>query len=306
MNNFDDLLNNSPIEEQTGQLSKEDYAAKKQAERDAVFALSDDAAMGIAENGGDYRQFLDVQATFSRYSAVNALLIYAQQGLLPNEKATRLADYDSWKNQGGYVKPGQTGISILEPHEYTKEDGSPGTGYNIKKVFDISQVDTRKVKAKPTPSYTERQILGALISKYPMKIVGLDELPAGNFGESTAHLGAMTDHDGSILVRKGMEFSDTFRSVAYEMACAEVATDPELSPEQEFSAYSATYLLCKKYGADTQGFSFDKVNSIFDGLDAQEIKGELTQIRDAADNISGRMARQLGAQEKAARNQEAR
>jgi len=293
MSNFDDLLYNSPTEQNGAQLSKEDYAAKKQAEREAAFELSDNAALEVAGNGDMFQQYLDVQSTFSRYSAVNALLIMAQM-----PEATRLGDFGHWKGQGGYVKPGQTAISILEPHEYTKEDGSPGTGYNVKKVFDVSQVDTRKVRSAPPPSYTERQILGALISKYPLPIKGVDELPD--------NLGAMTDHDGSILVRKGMEFSDTFRSVAYEMASAELATDPELSPEQEFSAYSATYLLCRKYGADTREFNFDNVSSVFDGMDAQEVKGELSQIRDAADSISGRMAKHLDAVSKAAKSQDAR
>ena len=293
MANFDDLLNNAPAEGQN-QLSKEDYAAKKQAEREDLFTLSDETALEVSGDSGRFQEYLDVQSKFSRYSAVNALLIMAQ-----NPEATRLGNFDYWKGQGGYIRTGETGIAILEPHSYTKEDGSPGTGYNVKKVFDVSQVDTRKVKAAPpAPSYTERQILGALISKYPTKITGVDELPDDR--------GAMTDVDGNILVRKGMEFSDTFRAVAYEMAGAEVATDPELSPEQEFSAYAATYLLCKKYGAETQAFDFENVGSVFDGMDAQEVKAELSQIRDAADNISARMARQLDAVSKAARNQEAR
>lgn len=301
MNSFDDLLNNAPAEERP-QLSREDYAEKKKAERDAVFELSDNAALEVSGDGGMFKQYLDVQSKFDRYSAVNALLIMVQ-----NPEATRVGDFGFWKDKGGYIRQGETGISILEPHSYTKEDGSPGTGYNVKKVFDISQVDTRKVKAAaPPPTYTERQLLQALISKYPAKITGVDELPEGRFGESTAHLGAMTDHDGSILVRKGMGFSDTFRAIAYEMAGAELATDPELSPEQEFSAYSATYLLCKKYGADTQEFSFNNVDSVFDGMDAQEVKAELSQMRDAADNISGRMAKQLDAMSKAAKSQEAR
>ena len=290
MSNFDDLLKNSPAGEQAnGQLSKEDYAAKKQAEREAVYELSDNAALEVAGNGDMFRQYLDVQSKFDRYSAVNALLIMAQM-----PEATRLGDFGHWKGQGGYVKSGESGISILEPREYTKEDGSPGTGYNVKKVFDVSQVDTRKIRNTPPPSYTERQILGALISKYPMKITGVDELPGDR--------GAMTDHDGSILVRKGMGFSDSFRAVANEMAGAELATDPELSTEQEFCAYSATYLLCKKYGADTREFSFDNVGSVFDGMDAQEIRGELSLIRDAAGDISSRMAKALE-QAKPARQQ---
>ena len=295
MANYDDLLTNAPAEGQSGgvQLSKEEYAAKKKAEREDAFALSDQTALEVAGGGGKFQSFLDLQARLDRYSAVNSLLTFAK-----NPNASRLGSFDYWKRQNCSVKPGQTAIAILEPHEYTKEDGSPGTGYDVRKVFDISQVDTRKLSNTPPPHYAERQILGALISKYPMKIMGVDELPDER--------GAMTNENGDILVRKGMEFSDTFRAVAFEMACAEVATDPTLSQEQEFSAYSATYLLCKKYGADTRGFSFESAPGAFDGMDAQEVKGELSQIRDAAENISMRMARQLEAQQKAVKSQDAR
>ncbi|MDF1494556.1 hypothetical protein [Caproiciproducens sp. CPB-2] len=293
MANFDDLLTSIPTEEPAPQLSKEEYAAKKKAEREEVFAQSDQTALEVAGDGGKFAQFLDLQARLDRYSAVNALLTFAK-----DPGASRLGSFDYWKRQNCSVKPGQTAIAILEPQEYTKDDGTPGMGYAVRKVFDISQVDTRKLRNAPPHHYTERQILGALISKYPMKIIGVDDLPD--------NLGAMTSPDGDILVRKGMEFSDTFRAVAYEMAGAELATDPQLSPEQEFCAYSATYLLCRKYGVETREFNFDKVGGVFDGMDAQEIKGELAQIRDAAENISGRMERQLEAQQRTAKNQNVR
>ena len=125
MNNYDDLLNNAPAEPQSGQLSKEEYADKKRAEREEVFALSDSTALEVAGNGGKFRQYLDVQSRFDRYSAVNALLILAQK-----PEATRIGDFDYWKGIGGFVRPRQSAISILEPHEYLKEDGSPGIGYN--------------------------------------------------------------------------------------------------------------------------------------------------------------------------------
>jgi len=64
MSNFDDLLNNSPTEQDGAQLSKEDYAAKKQAEREAAFELSDNAALEVAGNGDMFRQYLDVQSTY--------------------------------------------------------------------------------------------------------------------------------------------------------------------------------------------------------------------------------------------------
>lgn len=298
MANYDDLLSNASAEEQSApQLSKEEYAEKKKAEREELFELSDQTAIVVSADGGKFQSYLDLQAHFDRYSAVNALLIFAQQDKLPAHTAARLGDFDYWEKQNAFVKE-KSVISILEPQVYTKEDGTPGTGYNAKKVFDISQVDSRKLKIAPQPSYTERQLLSALISKAPMKIMGVGELQGDR--------GAATNVDGEILVRRGMEFSDTFRAVACEMAGSELATDPELSPEQEFSAYAATYLLCKKYGADVQGFSFEDAPGVFDGMGAQEIKGQLSQIRDTAENISSRMARQLEAQQRAAKSQEAR
>jgi len=303
MVNFDDLLTNVPTEEQnTPQLSKEDYAAKKKTERDNVFALSDDTALHASGNGEQFRSFLDVQGQFDRYSAVNALLIYAQQESLPNEKATRLGSFDYWKKSDCSVKPGQMAIDILEPHEYKKEDGSPGTGYNVKKVFDISQVDTRKLRVAPIPNYTDRQLLGALIppksSQFPT-VNGVDELPDD--------LGAKYDPEtDSISVRKGMEFADTFRALAQELSYADLTTGPDTQADPAFSAYCASYLLCSKYGIDKEGFSFEEAPGVFEDMDAQTIKGELSQIRDVVEDISGRMARQLEAAQKAAKNNEAR
>jgi hypothetical protein len=294
MSNYDDLLSNAPANGQNGQLSKEDYAAKKKAEREDVFALADNTALGIAGDGGRFQQYLDVQSTFDRYSAVNTLLILAQK-----PESTRLGDFEHWKEKGGFVKPGQTGIAILEPQEYAKEDGTPGIGYNIKKVFDISQIDARKVKTTPSPKYDNRQLLKALIHKAPVKIIGVDDLQGG--------LGAMTNPDtGEIHVRKGMGFADTFRSIALELSIAELTSGPKPQADTLFSAFCASYLLCKKYGVDTQGFNFGDAPAVFEGFDAQEIKGELSQIRDATFDISGRMAKQLDLAQKAVRPQEAR
>ena len=299
MANYDDLLNNAPTEEQSGapQLSKEEYAEKKKAEREDAFALSDTMAMEVSADGGKFQQYLDVQAANDRYSAVNALLIMAK-----NPGATRLGNFDYWKSKGCSIRGGQTAIAILEPHDYVKEDGSPGTGYNVKKVFDISQVDTRKLRVAPAPNYTDRQLLGALIPpkspKFPT-VNGVDELPDD--------LGAVYNPEtDSISVRKGMEFHDTFRALAQELSYADLTTGPDTQVDPAFSAYCASYLLCSKYGIDKEGFSFDEAPGVFEGMDAQTIKGEFSQIRDVAEDISGRMARQLEIQNKAPKNQEAR
>ena len=296
MSNYDDLLSNTPAEPKQAvpQLSKEEYAAKKQAEREGLFTLSDNTALDVAGDRDKFIQYLDTQGKFDRYSAVNVLLIMAQK-----PEATRVADFDTWKAKGGAPRLGQTGIGILEPHEYTKEDGSPGVGYNIKKVFDISQIDTRRMKpGTPPPTYTDRQILGALISKAPMKITGVDTLPDGG--------GAKTDpQTGEIQVLRDMGFTDTFRSVAHELCYAEAARS-DAAADPQFTAYCASYVLCKKYGVDTKDYNFDSLGYVFNDMDAKAVKGELSQIRDAAESISGRMAKQLAPADKPPRNTEAR
>jgi hypothetical protein len=295
MANYDDLLNSTPVKDtEVPQLSKEEYAAKKKAEREGVFDLSDKTALDVASDGGKLQPFLDLQARLARYSAVNSLLTFAQ-----NPAASRLGDFDYWKRQNCSVKPGQSAISILEPHEYTKDDGMPGTGYNVKKVFDISQVDTRRLKNTPPPRFTERQLLGALISKAPVTVMGVDELPGD--------LGAVYDpNTDSISVRRGMEFPDTFRAVAQELCYAEISAGTGMQADPHFSAYCASYLLCKKCGIDTHEFSFEDAPAVLADMDAQKVKGELSRIRDVAADISERMGRTLEAQQKAAMSQDAR
>lgn len=296
MANFDDLLNSTPAGEQgaqqESQLSKEEYAAKKKAEREEVFALSDKTAMEVAGDGGEFQRYLNVQAANDRYSAVNALLILAQK-----PEAARLGTFDHWKKQNCSVKPGQKAISILEPQEYTKDDGTPGIGYAVRKVFDISQVDTSKLRSAPTPNFTERQLLQALVNSSPVAIVGVENL--------SEDMGAMR-HDERIDVRKGMGFDDTFRSLTREVALADLEKRDVHTENSEFTAYCASYLLCNKYGADTQSFNFEPAPDIFADMDVQSVKGELSQIRDAAESISGKMARQLEAVQKTAKNNEAR
>ena len=45
------------------------------------------------------------------------------------------------------ITKGAKSISILEPVEYTRADGSPGISYNVKKVFDVTQTNGRKAPA---------------------------------------------------------------------------------------------------------------------------------------------------------------
>ena len=144
MNSFDDIFEGHISQRgQTNQpFDKEAWAEKKQAERQSVYDLADTAAVKVGTDGSKFQSYLDVQTRFSRYSATNVLLILAQK-----PEATQLKDFNGWKEAGASIKRQQKGISILEPgEEYERADGSIGTSYNVKRVFDISQTTARAME----------------------------------------------------------------------------------------------------------------------------------------------------------------
>lgn len=281
MRGFDDLFTRKPFD-------REAWGQRKQAERKEVYALVDATAASIAADGAKFRQFLDTQAKFSRYSAANALLIFAQM-----PQATQLKSFEHWRSGGVSIKRNQKGISILEPGEsYAREDGSTGTSYNVKKVFDISQTNARN-KAAPTVQPDERKLIRALIHKAPVAIETVENIEGV--------VGAFYDHDrDAILVRKGMSAPDIFRSVSKELAQAELAGgkgDYERG-RAAFIAYCVSYLLSRQNGIDVSGYDFSQLPLELRLDDPKGVRDILTEIRDTADQISLRMQRVLSPKDK--------
>ncbi len=287
MNNFDDIFEGAVPTGQPEQSSqpfdKDAWADRKKAERQSVYELADTTAEAVSADGGKFREYLEVQARFDRYSATNALLVLAQM-----PQATQIRDYDGWKDAGVSVKRHPKPISILEPgNEYQREDGSVGTYYNVKRVYDISQT-TARAKPQPTVSMDDRLLLKALISRPPVPMQMAEELPN--------NMGAYYDHDQQVIfVRRGMEASDIFRSISKELAHAELAAANGDYNRQDaaFAAYSVSYLLCRKYGIDASSYDFSHLPDNFRESDAQGIRAALTEIRDTTGEISGRMYRVL-------------
>ena len=103
MANYDDIFNAS-VQKDTEDMSfvsfnKEEWAAQKKQERESAFAKIDETAQRMANDGGLFQSYLDVQARFDRYSVGNAVLITAQKA-----DATQLLDFKGWKNNGVYTK----------------------------------------------------------------------------------------------------------------------------------------------------------------------------------------------------------
>ena len=281
MSSFDDLFESSQSNDKP--FDKDQWKEYKQTERKSVYALADETAQDVAENGESFRAFLDIQARFDRYSVTNALLILAQR-----PEATQLRTFEGWKEQGVSIKQHETHINLLEPgEEYQRDDGSMATSWKVRHVFDITQTNSR-ILPRPAPRPEDRALLKALIHKAPVPIQAVDELPN--------RMGAYYDHDQKVIfVRRGMEADDIFRSLSNELAHAELAAqNPDYARrEAGFSAYCVSYLLCMRNGVDVAGYDFSRIPDSIASADPQGIRAALTEIADTARNISGRMNRAL-------------
>ena len=60
-------------------FDKAEWAAQKQAQRNEAYELIDTTCTEMAANGDAFRQYLDVQGRFDRYSVNNAILVSAQK-----------------------------------------------------------------------------------------------------------------------------------------------------------------------------------------------------------------------------------
>ena len=297
MNNYDDILEvKAEAPKQTD--TRPQWQIKQQQNREAAYQITDAAIEEFTAGKADVKRYLDVQSRFLNYSVRNTLLVMKK-----NPDATRIGDYSYWKGQNAEILRDETKnpIIILEPgKEFKREDGSVGQYYNAKEVYDVSQT-TAKDTVTPTVTYDDRLLLKALISKSPVSIKVVNDLPDGR--------GAMLDtSEHVILVKRGMAAHDIFKCVSAELANVDLEfQNPAYSRTTEgYKAYFVSYILCKRYGVDTKDFMFEGAGQIFSGKDAHAVTAELNEIKETAKTIDTRMARSLEQNKSAKTKQEVR
>lgn len=287
MSEWDDLFHQEapPMSttEQDKPFDKEAWMQKKQELRQWTYETIDATTVEVVQTSEQLQQYLDVQSRFGRYSVSNALLIMAQR-----PEATRIADFDGWKVMGYHIRRKETGFYILEPGEtYKREDGSTAVSYNPKKMFDVAQVIGEKPALTSLPD--ERTCIKALMHRTPVPVQMGDALPADKHALYQADV-------RQIVIRRGLSAGDIFRSLAKELAHAEIdqgKADYSRS-EHQTQAYSVAYMLSKQFGVDTSGFRFNRVVERLKGLEPQQIRAELAVIRDTGHTMNSRMHHLLG------------
>ena len=269
---------------QKPQLSPDEWREKKQAEKDAVYKLIDDTATAIVQDGDKFRAFLDTQARLDRYSAANALLIYNQY-----PQATQLKDFGDWAEEKVSINKGAKSISILEPVEYARNDGTTGISYNVKKVFDVSQTKGKQTPA-PTANRDPQKLVAVMIDTSPVEIAVVPELPHPN-------MGAFYDNNRQTLfVKKNIGDSVALcQCVAQELGHAQLSIDSDSYSRKEmgYQAMCVGYMLCKKYGVDTKNFAIERVPEEWKNKEPKEIRAELSKTRTAMNEIHSRVSEEL-------------
>ena len=130
------------------QYSKEEYAAMKKAEREAVWAQVD-ARMGeVLADAPALQEFLNFMSQ-SRNSLSNQLLLSGQ-----NADITDARTFQQWKDAGRHIRTGEEGYTAIVGQVY-ENNGRKASGYNIGKVFDITQTRGRPVP--PPAEYLHRE-----------------------------------------------------------------------------------------------------------------------------------------------------
>lgn len=268
------------------QLSKEEYAALKQQEREEVWAEVDAQAQAVFQDDKSLKDFLDFIAQCNTQRIPNLLLIYGQ-----NPEATMVKSYEYWKAEHRSPKSGVHGYTYMITTEYEK-DGEKRIGYTIGKGFDISQVTGKPLEERPKREMQE--LVSATLKDQPVRMQIGDNLPEGIQAQ-------YIPKQRTIYVRNGMDEMTTFHVINRELACAALDQHDGNYARNKVNAqaYCAAYVIGKRYGADVSGFQMDKIAAMQENgkKDPQELRNFLNDVRQAAYTIRNHMERNFGEQE---------
>ena len=261
-------------------FDKAEWAAQKQAQRQEAYELIDNTCSEMMADGESFRQYLDVQGRFDRYSVANAVLVSAQM-----PEATQLKDYNAWKQSRVYVNKDAQKIVILEPSkEYTRDDGTKAVGYNAKVVYDISETSAKDRQQAQEPK-TMRELVSAMIDVSPVPFVPVADLEIPAYYDSKQQ---------TIFIKTGLTEEQLFVSMAKEVSAAVFDfKHNESCDASDFKSFCVAYMVSTRYGVDTRGFSFDRLPREFSEMDTQVFKGELGSMRDVLGEIQSDMFKGL-------------
>ena len=265
-------------------IARAEDAAKIQRISDRFELGKVDKASEVVQSPEKFKAYLDVQSRMDRYTANNALLMYKQ---FP--QASQIKEFDDWAAEGVKVNKGSKTFIILDPYEYTKKDGTIGIDFNLKRVLDVSQTNGKR-PAAPTANRDPRKLVAVMLDSAPINIESVSELPYPDMGAF------YKNEDQTLYVKRDIGDSVALcQCVAQELGHAELSMNSEVYSRRDmgFQAVCIGYMLCKKYGVDTQNFAIDRIPDELKNKEPKDIKAELGKTQKAFKEITARVSDEL-------------
>jgi hypothetical protein len=220
-------------------LDKEAFAAKMKQEREELFTMRAEMTEKVLTDPKALNEHLTLQSRLGKMPLMNTLLIQAQR-----PDAALVKTYDGWMEEGHVVKRGAKSIKIIEQNgEYTRDDGSVGTSYRTKKVFDVS--DTRGGDVKSAREYSTDKKVQALTEKSDLNF----RLSENVSPEQTARYNPETGII-QIAADDSAGYEKLFYALARETAMAKFQLDNPAA--NQFASECVAKIVCERMNVKTQ------------------------------------------------------
>lgn len=269
----------------TVKKNKEDWRTIQTRERQQAYDIIEYIAQTIKNDGRKFKEYLDIQSRFEKYSVGNCFLILKQK-----PDAVHFKDRKSWEEINVKIMQKAKGILILEPN---KSEESNKTYYNPKWVYDITQTDAEIQDNKI--SYEDKELLNAFLYNCYATKKGVDKLPDNS-------MGTKYDEKNNVLYiskKMGKDTTFLFQSLSQELANIEMRNE-EKTDFKEFKSYCISYMMCKKFGIDTSNYDFKRLpDELRLQNSGKEIRVQIESIREKYETINSRIAEYFENRERA-------
>lgn len=281
MNQIDEILGTtnkssySTNKKHNNHPQRNNWKEEQNSIRQKIYDTMDRMAVIVSNDTTKFRQYLDVQSRFSKYSTGNCLVILEKA---PN--STHIKDEQAWNDKGIELLSNAKSIEIFELKETEK-----GRYYNPKSVYDISQ--TNAPKEEFVKNYNTRKLLEAIIENCDVPTLAVDKLQNGDIGCE------YNKSENVLYICRNMHKDLLFQTLFQEIGNIEMKNEKE-SNIKAFRSYCISYLMCQKYGIDVSSFEFNALpNEITSQDEPKKIRGELNKIRTCFEKIDEKIVNHL-------------
>lgn len=255
-----------------------------------------------------YTEYLSVMSKFTQYSFNNTILIASQR-----PDATLVAGYHAWMTKfSRQVRAGERGIRIVAPvsekkreeiiqrdpktHEIILDDN----GVPLKKVVErkvpkfriITVFDVSQTEGKELPTVGVQRLTAAVPRFDDMMeaVKKISPVPIG-FEDIKGEVNGYYHHEEKrIAIKTGLSDSQTLKTAIHEVTHARLHDRDRMNAhqitknnhEREVEAESVAFVVCKRFGLDTDEYSFPYISSWSSGKSLSELRNSMDQIRKTA------------------------